>query len=776
MDIVLKFGGTSLGTPEALRRSATIVADTVRAGHHPAVVVSALANERGRATKKLEDGAYDWVVGEYRALAEALGVSPPLALFSELRHLVGNFGCQLSGSPGLLNAREEIIGFGERLMAVVFANYLLQLNVHPQPVDAREFVVVASDRAVLVDETRVRVASYFKNFAYLPVVTGYIARTLDGSTVTIGRGGSDLTAVLVAHGVGAREVELWSDVSGIMTADPRLVESAYPVGAMTYDEALQAVRAGAKGIPPEAILYAKRNGIAISVRNSSDPLHPGTHIGGGSPFGMRGPRLVAYNDKLAIIEIASDAFAGVAGTAARITGVLANDFVNLVAFAQAAPEHSVSLVVAHGDAVRACASLAALFLDASVSVSEPIPCAMLTIVGESMCGVIGTSGRLYHALGRAGANVRFAAQAQEHAISVAVSCDDGPAALCAAHVEFFEHTGAPAIFLLGVGTIGGALLAAMGGQKLPSSAHLCGVANSRKMAVVPQGIAPERAWELLGDSAEAFRLDEFLARARRVPAMQRVIVDCTASPDVAGRYPDFFRQGFDVVAANKLANSAPLDQYLAMLSVLRDSGRSFRDTANVGGKLGVIPMIRRYGPKITRVEAILSGTLGWLFSHYDGTRSFAELLGDAQRLGLTEPDPQKDLSGEDVVRKLLILLRKLDCHVDFADIRPRVCDLRGRDEEYFLGFLKEAAEWPLREPRLLGGRARYVAAFASNGHAGAGLTTVGLDSPFYSANNAENVVVIYTTTEPPIVLRGPGAGAEVTAEAVLLDIIEVLNA
>ncbi len=755
MDRVLKFGGTSLGTSEALRRSAVIVADAVRAGRKVAVVVSALANERGRATDELFDGHYSWVVGEYHALTNALGVPPLAAISDELMRAAG-----VSYLP-------EILSFGERMMAELFAAYLCTIGVEAKSVDAREFIVVDKNGDVCFDKTHQKIVDYFQLRGCVPVVTGFIARDADGNTATLGRGGSDLTAMLLARGVAASAVELWTDVPGIMTADPRVVAAARSISAMSYDEALAAVRAGAKGIPPEAILFAKHHGITVSVKNTRDVDACGTYIGSASPFETRGPKLIASSDQLVIVTVSSDAFVGVAGIMSRMTHALAECNVNLVAFAQAVPEHSISFLVATIDAPHARATLRELFTDSVVEVSELTPCTTLTVVGESMRGTVGTSGRLYGALGVAGANVLFAAQAQENAISLAVSLADGAKALRAAHAEFFEHDGSPAVFLLGVGTIGGAVLAQLGAMSLPKGAHLCGVANSKKMVVDPQGIVPSRAVELLQKSEDVFTLDEFVARAKRVPASQRIVIDCTPSAEIARAYPELFGAGFDIVAANKCANVAPDAAYREMCAAQRSSGRRFLDSANVGGKLGVIPVIRRYAPVITRIEATLSGTIEWLLRHYDGRKPFIELLEEARKLGLTEPDPQLDLSGEDVARKLLILFRVLGVPREFGDNRPFVEDLRGKDESYFRGCFSWADD--------CSEELYYVAHLTPDGHVGASIRQVGLSSPFFGAKDVENTIVLYTRTGSPIVLRGPGAGPAATAEAVLLDIIELLN-
>ncbi len=779
MDAVLKFGGTSLGTPEALKRSAAIVADAVRAGRKIVVVVSALANERGRATDALQKGDQNFVVRECYRLTEAIGVSVPEDLLGKLGTAVFSLESHRS-NPSLflevfdpafdpLLARSEIVSFGERLMASIFASYLQKIGVEAIFVDAREFVVADNSGNVSFDETRAKIADYFHSFSGVPVVTGFIARTPHGATTTIGRGGSDLTAVLVACGVGTSEVELWTDVPGIMTADPRIVECAYPISDLSYDEALQAVRAGAKGIPPEAVRLAQQWSVVIAVKSLLDPEAPGTQIGVSSFCSSRAPKLVAHNGRVALIAVSSELFPGMKGMMARITSVFAEHCVNIGMLAQPLSETSVAFVVDEHDAATAHKALVALFDGQPVSIEGPTPCSVVTVVGEAMKGGLGISGRLDSAFGRAGANILSAAQAREDAISIAVQREDGPAALRAAHAEFFEHDGAPVVFLLGVGNVGGAVLAQLGAMQLPRNARLCGVADSKKMVVDPQGIAPSRAVELLKKNDDAFNLEAFVARAKRVPASQRIIVDCTPSEAVARYYPELFRQGFDVVAANKCANSAPTDEYLALMTAIRNSGRRFRDSANVGGKLGVIPMIRRYAPLITHVEAMLSGTLGWLFSNYDDERSFAALLESARRLGLTEPDPQKDLSGEDVARKLLVLLRKLGIRAQLDDIRPYVEDLRGKDEAYFHDRFREA--------RRSGGKIlRYVARLSSSGVVSAGITAVSPESPFFPACcDAENVVVIHTTTEPPIVIRGPGAGGAATAEAVLLDIIELLN-
>ena len=455
------------------------------------------------------------------------------------------------------------------------------------------------------------------------------------------------------------------------------------------------------------------------------------------------------------------------GTIERIPGVLAKHRVNLGMLAQSLSEHSVAFVVDELDAATAHQALVALFDGKLVTVEGPTLCSVITVVGEAMKGGVGISGRLDSAFGRAGVNILSAAQAREDAISIACARDDGPAALRSAHAEFFEHDGAPAFFLLGVGTIGGTTLQQLGAMALPRGAHLCGVANSKKMLASPQGIMPSRALELLRESEDVFTLDAFVAAAKRVPASQRIIIDCTPSEAIARCYPELFRQGFDVVAANKCANSASTDDYIALMTALRNSGRAFRDSANVGGKLGVIPVLLRYAPLVTRVEALLSGTLGWLLSHYNSTKPFLALVEEARMLGLTEPDPRLDLSGEDVARKLLILLRKLDVRVEFADVRPFVEDLCGKNEAYFSERLAAA--------QASGGVLRYVAHFSPDGEVGASLVAVGIESPFYSVCDAENVVVIHTTTEPPIVIRGPGAGPAATAEAVILDLIDLLR-
>lgn len=811
--LVLKFGGTSVGSPQAIRKLIGIVVDGTHAGRTRVVVVSAFSGitdqliETARVAEA-GDGTYvdriaamrgrhfeaiaDLCAGADRGAAEDFC----RAAFEELS---GNLeGVRLLGE---LSARtlDFVMSFGERLSAFIVARAFRSAGVPADFLDAR--LVLRTDDQYgsancLREESYANIRSALASRPALQIATGFIAATTEGRTTTLGRGGSDLSSALFGAALGAEEVEIWTDVDGILTSDPKLVKGAFRIESISYEEAMELSHFGAKVLHPPTVRPALERGIPIRIRNTFNPSSPGTLIAREvppSPYPVRG---ISSIREVALIRVQGPGMVGVTGFSSRLFGALARRRINVILITQASSEHSICFAILPKDAAGAATAIKEEFEREIEVGSIETPAverdlSIIAVVGEGMKRTPGISGKVFHALGRNGVNIVAIAQgSSELNISAVISRHDESKALNAVHEAFFlSGVRSVNLFLVGVGLIGGTLLEQLSRQQEVLSAehrirvNLIGVANSRKMLFDRSGIDPSGAKAAL-EGGEPFDLGGFVVKMKGFNLPNTAFCDCTAGEAIPKVYADLLRSAIPVVTPNKRANSARYQDYRNLVDFSRERGIPYLYETTVCAGLPVISTLHDLflsGDRVRRIEAVLSGTLSFIFNNWDGSRPFSALVREAKAKGYTEPDPRDDLNAMDAGRKALILARECGMPLEFDAVRiepilPPAC-LEAESVDAFFVELERAD--PIFEARRqeAAGRGcslRYVAV-VEEGRAVLSLRETPPGDPFLSLVDADNMVVVYTDrySKLPLVVKGPGAGAQVTAGGVFADILRI---
>jgi bifunctional aspartokinase / homoserine dehydrogenase 1 len=814
---VLKFGGSSVADPKRIRAVAHIVLNAAKRDR-VVVVVSAfqgVTNQLLQCARGAEKGdlgyeqTYNQIAHKHREAIDALlersqrkqTLDAVDELLGELQNILLGISLLRDCPPRALDLAAS---FGERLSALIIAAYLHQLRPSVF-VDARQFTVTDDQfthAAILFDQTNKKIRTYFNRLlrkgrpAPIPVVTGFIGSTEDGRTTTIGRNGSDYTAAIVGAALNATVIEIWTDVDGILSADPRAVPSAFVLSQMSYEEAMELSYFGAKVLHPATIAPAVAKKIPIDIKNTLNPGAPGTRISEKAENWAGVAKGIASVDNIALLTLRGLGMVGVPGTAERLFRALASHRVNVILISQASSEHTICFAVSMSDLAAARRAVAGEFhyeLQSKLtSLDEKSGQTIVAIVGEGMKGTPGVSGKVFQALGRNSINVSAIAQgASERNISFVIQSDQMNRALNVIHEAFFEKNKRLAVIVVGVGNIGSTLLRQLHQQRsfLLSQGYdvrVCGIANSKQYVLDAAGIDLGSWREKLNRSQRKMALGEFARQIERMEFINAVLVDCTASSDVVDAYPDFVNANLHIVTPNKKANVLPWSRYTSLMDLMKSRQKHFLYEANVGAGLPVISTLTDLissGDQIVKIEGVFSGTLSYLFNTFDGTKPFSEFVREAHQLGFTEPDPREDLSGGDVARKLLILARHLGMKLDMRDIQveslvPPSLRKGVFAETFYSRFARfdAATQQRLQKARARGAVLRYVGTLRGR-EASAGLKEVLPDHPFAGTKGSDNIIAITTQrySRTPLVVQGPGAGADVTAMGVFSDILKLLH-
>ncbi|MEZ6022109.1 MAG: bifunctional aspartate kinase/homoserine dehydrogenase I [Hyphomonadaceae bacterium] len=812
--VVHKFGGSSVADAACFRRVAEIV--EARTGERTAVVLSAcrgvtdaLYDLVSTAEKRGDiDGAIAALRVRHTEIAGAL-LSPEGAaryadeLDNDLRDLRGvQHTVQLTRAAAD-NVRDLVAGYGEIWSSKLLAAFLAERGKRGVPVawvDARRVVVIErGPLGPIVDWNRSRdglSAATDVNADALLVITGFIASDKLGAQTTLGRNGSDFSASIFGSLLKAREICIWTDVDGVLSADPRRVPDATVIDALSYSEAMELAYFGAKVIHPQTMSPAVADGIPIRILNTFEPKNPGTLICA-EPKSELPVKGITSIEHVAMIDLEGAGMIGVPGTAHRLFGALREADVSVILISQGSSEHSICCAV---PAVQVDAAAAAV-RDAfdrelrngqiqDVAIDRDL--AILAIVGDGMAGMPGVAGKLFSALGRAGVNVRAIAQgASERNISAVVDAASTTRALRAAHAGFYLSPDTLSIGVIGPGTVGSVLLDQLASQsarlrkEFKLDLRVRGLASSKQM-LLSEGV-DLRDWRGEREAAnEPFDIDRFLTHVDAEHLPHSVIIDCTASEDIARRYADFFARGIHVVTANKKANSAEFAYYRQMAEARRATGAHYLYEANVGAGLPIVQTtreLRETGDEIVSIDGIFSGTLAYLFNVYDGETPFSSVVRDARERGFTEPDPRDDLSGLDVARKLIILAREMGLSLELSDVTveslvPEALQAVSTDE--FMQRLPEydaAMKQRLEAARARGKVLRHVARVTAAGEVAVGVVELDADASLANTALTDNIVR-YTTARysaNPLIVQGPGAGPEVTAGGVFADLLRLAS-
>jgi aspartokinase/homoserine dehydrogenase 1 len=810
---IFKFGGSSLATPDCIRAVAQVV--LARIDGRPAVmVVSAF---QGVTDQLLEcsrlaargdpacEHAYGGIAARHRSAVECLlsgdharGVRARVdQQLGELRDALQDIRILGQSPPAL----DLVASFGERLSAHIVASYLNQF-IDVECVDARRFVTTDDDftRAkVMLPKTDRAARSYFDSFwrqsrSRLPVVTGFIGRTEDGRTTTIGRNGSDYTAAIIGGALRASRIEIWTDVDGVLSADPKMVASAFALPHLTYDAAAEMVHLGANVLHADTIRPAVAKSIPILIKNTFNPGAPGTLISRKAAGWDRPAKGIASIGDVTLLTFRARAPIDPLGAAERLFRALVSTRVNVILSAQTSQECGISLAVKNSDAPAATRAIRDEFrtelrLRAAVLFRKSDQ-AIVGLVGAGSKQPSGMLGAVFSALDRHDIAIRAVARGPSaRTIACVVDAALRRRALNIVHEGLFDRRRPLALAVVGVGNVGGALLrqlrerqTSLFGQGI--EIKVVALADSKRFLVRRDGIDLRRWREELDASGDEMDPQSLAHAVVGLELARAALVDCTAAPAIVDAYPAFIKANLDIVTPNKRANTLPWRRYVALHKLLAGHRKSLLCGANVGAGLPVIATLRDLmagGDIIAKVEGIFSGTLGYLFNTFDGASPFSTLVRNAHAMGYTEPDPRHDLSGEDVARKLLILARHIGLKMELEDVEaqslvPGSLSDTAFSPLFFDAYAAHDAEMQerIRCARSRGAVVRYVGRL-EGGHARAELRELPRDHPFAATTGTDNIVAFTTSrySQTPLILQGPGAGADVTAGSVLSDVVRL---
>lgn len=807
---VLKFGGTSVGTVESLSHVKMIVESCTEP---VIVVVSAL----GGITDQLINTAqlaskgdieylesYAHIVERHNAVIDGLvPANKQLDVKSIINPLLEELGNIYRGVSLIkdLSSRtlDIIVSYGERLSSVIIS-YIIRNAKH---FDSRNFIKTEKQFGKHIlnnDLTQKLIHETFDNDDFIvAIVPGFIASNGDNDITNLGRGGSDYTAAILAATLDASILEIWTDVDGFMTADPRVINNTYVIDHLSFIEAMELCNFGAKVIYPPTIYPVYHKNIPIKIKNTFNHTAPGTLISEQRPSaeGKAIKGISSINDTC-LITVSGLGMVGIVGINARIFNALAKNGVSVFLVSQASSENNTSFAVKNADADLAVQVLKEEFFAElqSGELSEITPernLATVAIVGENMKHTTGIAGKLFNTLGRNGISIIACSQgASETNISFVINLKNLRKALNVIHDSFFlSETQVLNLFIVGVGTVGRHLLQQIRQQQenllknKALSLKVVGISNSRKCIFNREGIDIDNYQQLLEDAEIPATPQRIKEEIINMNIFNSVFVDCTASPEIAALYDDLLSHNINVVAANKIAASSEYSNYAKLKNIARIKDVKFLFETNVGAGLPIINTINNLinsGDKILKIEAVVSGTLNYIFNVLSKQTPLSKAIIMAREAGYSEPDPRVDLSGKDVVRKLVILAREAGYKVEQEDVKRNLFV----PEKYFEGsvddFLKNITELDdeFEQKRIEADKNnehfRFVAKLEDQ-NVEVGLQKVNSTHPFYSLEGSNNVILLTTERykEYPMVIKGYGAGAEVTAAGVFADIISIAN-
>lgn len=807
---VLKFGGTSVGTADSIKKVSAIIANEAKE-ERVIVVVSAMSQVTNKLLAASDlaangDNSYKEIVKEieakhFDAVRSLISIDEQSGVIATIKVLLNQLEDILSGvylvqelSP---KTSDFVVSFGESLSSILVSKVL-----DAELVDSKRLILTDDQHggaSVQYDVTYKNIKEYFeRSSSQIFVAPGFVASTQAGITSTLGRGGSDFSAALFASGVEASEVQIWTDVSGMYTADPRKVKAAFPVKFASYKEAMELSHFGAKVIYPPTILPVYKKGIPLKIKNTFAPEDQGTLITASADEGMP-IKGISSIDQIALASLSGSGMIGIPGISARLFGALAQAKVNIILITQASSEHSISFAIVPediDDAVDAVREEFAFEIQTG-KINSPrmeTGLSVIALVGEKMNGQVNVSGKMFNTLGSNGINMRAIAQgSSERNISAVIEEKDVKKALNVLHENHFEGSNKVLnLFVVGVGNVGGELVNQIKRQQatLQENSNIvvrvAGLANSRKMLLDESGIALDDWQEQVEASDLPFDKDELVAQIAQMNLRNSVFVDCTANYEIASVYKTALSKNINVVTANKIACSSDYDLYQELKNICLKNNVKFLYETNVGAGLPVIGTINdlvHSGDRIQKIEATVSGSLNFIFNTYNGENTFHDVVMQAKTEGYTEPDPRIDLSGVDVKRKILILIREAGIKMEFDDIEvkdilPKACFEVESVEDFFNVLSNDEATFRamVNEAQAENRKLRVIAKF-ENGKATVELQAVDSSHPFYNLQGTDNTVALYTDryVAQPMVIQGAGAGAGVTAAGVFADIVRIAN-
>ncbi|MBU2945252.1 bifunctional aspartate kinase/homoserine dehydrogenase I [Zobellia uliginosa] len=811
---VLKFGGTSVANASNISLVKNIVANLNT--DKTVVVVSAfggitdlllnaayLASSQSEGYKSILKEIEDRHLETTKAL---IHVNAQSKVLSKVKSDINTLETLLEGAflIGEITPRlsDKIVSYGELLSSYIISEYFAQEGLNAGYVDSRELIKtnnINGKANVNFNLTNANCAKFFdKDNHKIIVMGGFIASSENGNSTTLGRGGSDYTAAILAAAINAEFLEIWTDVSGMFTANPKLVKQAKAIPHISYEEAMELSHFGAKVLYPPTIQPVLAKGISIVIKNTFEPDNAGTLITKNKNEKGKTVRGISHVENIALLSLEGPGMVGIPGTSKRFFEVLSQAEISVVLITQASSEHSICVGISADDIDRASEVVNTAFeYEIERGKIKPViaekDLAIIALVGDNMKSHQGLSGKMFSTLGKNNVNLRVIAQgASERNISAVIKKEDVKKALNALHEEFFEENIKQLnLFVMGVGNVGSKFLNQVYQQKkflkenLKLNIRVVGMSNSRTMVFNETGI-PLKNWEEALTSGQKADKAEFMKKVNALNYRNSIFVDNTASAEVSQTYNTYLGNSISVVTCNKIACSSAFENYQELKSLARTYNAPFLFETNVGAGLPIIDTLKHLiasGDKILKIQAVLSGSLNFVFNNFNDTTTFHDIVKQAQEEGYTEPDPKIDLSGVDVMRKILILARESGNQLEITDIEnksflPQESLDTDNNNDFFASLIKHEDDFQAmyKKANDANSKLKYVAQF-EDGKASVGLQAIPKGHDFYNLEGSDNIVLFYTERYPnqPMIIKGAGAGADVTASGIFADIIRIGN-
>ncbi|MGB5665929.1 MAG: bifunctional aspartate kinase/homoserine dehydrogenase I [Maribacter sp.] len=811
---VLKFGGTSVANAHNITLVKDIVSKT--GSDKTVVVVSALGGITDlllntASLAALHDDSYKSFLMEVEdrhlsTIKNLISINSQSKVLSKVKSELNTLETLLEGAflIGEITPKlsDRIVSYGELLSSYIIGEYFYEAGLDVAHIDSRELIKTNNVNGKATVNFALTNSLCEELIAKTPnkviVLAGFIASAENGDSTTLGRGGSDYTAAIVAAAINAEILEIWTDVSGMYTANPKLVKQAKAIPHISYEEAMELSHFGAKVLYPPTIQPVLAKGISIQIKNTFEPDNPGTLITKNRNEKGKTVRGITHVENIALLSLEGPGMVGIPGISKRFFEVLSQSDISVVLITQASSEHSICVGISADNVALAVQIVNEAFAyEIESGKIKPVVAetnlAIIALVGDNMKSHQGLSGKMFSTLGRNNVNIRAIAQgASERNISAVIKKEDVKKALNALHEEFFEENIKQLnLFVMGVGNVGGKFLNQIKQQKnylkenLKLNVRVIGMSNSRNMVFDEDGISLKN-WETVLAEGEKADKSKFFREVNRLNYRNSIFVDNTASDEVSSTYKSYLANSISVVTCNKIACSSDYANYMELKELAREYNAPFLFETNVGAGLPIIDTLKHLiasGDKVQKIQAVLSGSLNFVFNNFNDKTTFYDVVKKAQEEGYTEPDPKIDLSGIDVMRKILILARESGNQLEINDIEnkpflPQESLDTTNNDDFFASLKKHEENFQKLYKNAIeaDSKLKYVAQF-ENGKASVGLQKIPKGHDFYNLEGSDNIVLFYTERYPnqPMIIKGAGAGADVTASGIFADIIRIGN-